>query len=115
MEKIARSFRVCLTGAESTGKTELAKALARHFSAVLVPEYSREYSLARQNALSYSDVGPIAHGQMEREDAAVGSHLIILDTDTGANAIAELPDVLMGFKNGRQVFERKRPKLFPPH
>ena len=41
--------------------------------------------------------------------------LVILDTDTGANAIAELPDVLMGFKNGRQVFERKQPKLFPPH
>jgi NadR type nicotinamide-nucleotide adenylyltransferase len=81
MEKIARPFRVCLTGAESTGKTELAKELARHFSAVLVPEYSREYALSRQSELSYSDVGPIAHGQMEREDAAVGSQLIILDTD----------------------------------
>ena len=80
MEKVARPFRVCLTGAESTGKSELAKLLARHFSAALVPEYSREYSLARQNELSYSDVGPIAHGQMEREDAARGD-LIILDTD----------------------------------
>jgi cytosine deaminase len=40
--------------------------------------------------------------------------LIILDTESGMNAIAELPDVLMGFKNGRQVFERKQPKLFPP-
>jgi len=40
--------------------------------------------------------------------------LVILDTDTGANAIAELPDVLMGFKNGRQVFERRQPTLFPP-
>src|SRR5260370_25979310 len=40
--------------------------------------------------------------------------LIILDTDTGANAIAELPDVLMGFKRGRQVFERQQPTLFPP-
>ena len=40
--------------------------------------------------------------------------LIILDTDTGPNAIAELPDVLMGFKNGRQVFERRQPTLFPP-
>ena len=40
--------------------------------------------------------------------------LIILDTDTGTNAIAELPDVLMGFKNGRQVFERRQPTLFPP-
>ena len=40
--------------------------------------------------------------------------LIVLDTDSGRNAIAELPDVLTGFKNGRQVFERSRPVLFPP-
>ena len=40
--------------------------------------------------------------------------LIILDTDSGPNAIAELPDVLMGFKNGRQVFERRQPTLFRP-
>jgi NadR type nicotinamide-nucleotide adenylyltransferase len=83
MEKIARPFRVCLTGAESTGKTELATELARHFSAVLVPEFAREYALGRQNELSYSDVGPIAHGQIEREDHALagGHDLVILDTD----------------------------------
>ena len=85
MEKIARPFRVCLTGAESTGKSELAKELARHFSAALVPEYSREYALLRQNELSYSDVGPIAHGQMMREDEAQTGvsvpQLLILDTD----------------------------------
>jgi NadR type nicotinamide-nucleotide adenylyltransferase len=85
MEKIARPFRICLTGAESTGKTELAKELARHFGALLVPEYSREYALQRQNELSYSDVGPIAHGQMECEEASQRGvsvpHLIILDTD----------------------------------
>ncbi|MDQ6803277.1 MAG: ATP-binding protein [Acidobacteriota bacterium] len=83
MEKIARPFRVCLTGAESTGKTELAKELAGHFSATLVPEYSREYALSKHNVLSYSDVGPIAHGQMEREDRALagGRDLVILDTD----------------------------------
>src|SRR4051794_35312553 len=40
--------------------------------------------------------------------------LVILDTDSGTNAIAELPDMLMGFKNGRQVFERERPTLFRP-
>ena len=47
---------------------------------------------------------------------AVGNpaDLIILDTDSGPNAIAELPDVLMGFKHGRQMFERRRPTLFPP-
>ena len=41
--------------------------------------------------------------------------LVVLDTDSGRNAIAELPEVLMGFKNGRQAFERRRPTLFPPH
>jgi cytosine deaminase len=40
--------------------------------------------------------------------------LVILDTDSGTNAIAELPDMLMGFKNGRQVFERQKPRLFRP-
>jgi cytosine deaminase len=40
--------------------------------------------------------------------------IIVLDTTTGRNAIAELPDILMGFKNGRQVFERRSPVRFPP-
>jgi hypothetical protein len=37
-----------------------------------------------------------------------------LDTATGRNAIAEPPDILMGFKNGRQVFERHSPVLVRP-
>src|SRR5262245_34700841 len=41
--------------------------------------------------------------------------LVILDTDSGPNAIAELPAILAGYKNGRQVFERQRPTRFPPH
>lgn len=47
---------------------------------------------------------------------AVGNpaDLIVLDTSDSRMAIAELPDVLMGFKNGRQVFERQRPVLFGP-
>jgi NadR type nicotinamide-nucleotide adenylyltransferase len=83
MEKIARPFRVCLTGAESTGKSELATELARHFSAPLVPEYSRRYALARAVELTYSDVGPIARGQVEAEDhlGAKATDLLILDTD----------------------------------
>lgn len=47
---------------------------------------------------------------------AVGNpaDIVVLDTDSGANAIAELPEVLMNFKRGRQVFARHRPTLFPP-
>ena len=40
--------------------------------------------------------------------------LIVLDTRDGRFAIAELPDVLMGFKGGRQTFARPRPSLFRP-
>ncbi|WP_027543214.1 amidohydrolase family protein [Bradyrhizobium sp. WSM2254] len=40
--------------------------------------------------------------------------LIVLDTQDSRFAIAELPDVMMGFKAGRQTFERPRPTLFSP-
>ena len=83
MEKIARPFRVCLTGAESTGKTELAKELASHFAAPWVPEYSRDYAARANRELSYMDVMPIARGQMELEEriSADARELLILDTD----------------------------------
>ena len=40
--------------------------------------------------------------------------LIVLDTQDSRFAIAELPDVVMGFKAGRQTFERPQPNLFRP-
>ncbi|WP_441235361.1 amidohydrolase family protein [Bradyrhizobium sp. 930_D9_N1_4] len=40
--------------------------------------------------------------------------LIVLDTQDSRFAIAELPDIVMGFKNGRQTFVRHRPELFRP-
>jgi NadR type nicotinamide-nucleotide adenylyltransferase len=83
MEKVARPFRVCLTGAESTGKTELSRELAAHFGAPCVPEFSREYAERAARELSYMDVAPIARGQMELEErlSADARDLIILDTD----------------------------------
>ncbi|WFU21966.1 amidohydrolase family protein [Bradyrhizobium sp. CB1717] len=40
--------------------------------------------------------------------------LIVLDTRDSRFAIAELPDVMMGFKAGRQTFARQRATLFRP-
>jgi cytosine deaminase len=40
--------------------------------------------------------------------------IIVLDTNSARDAIAELPDVSMGFKNGRQVFERPKAMLLRP-
>lgn len=82
MEKVARPIRICLTGAESTGKTELAKALSKQFSAPMVPEFSREYAERVARDLSFMDVMPIAKGQMELEEKLTsGAPLVILDTD----------------------------------
>jgi cytosine deaminase len=40
--------------------------------------------------------------------------IVVLDTPSSRGAIAELPDILMGFKNGRRTFERPSPVLFRP-
>lgn len=40
--------------------------------------------------------------------------LVALDTKDSRFAIAELPDIVTGFKSGRQTFARQRPALFRP-
>lgn len=40
--------------------------------------------------------------------------LIVLGTQDSRFAIAELPDIVMGFKSGRPTFERRQPTLFKP-
>ena len=40
--------------------------------------------------------------------------IVVLDTPSSQGAIAELPDIVMGFKNGRRTFERPSPVLFRP-
>ncbi|MCK1383437.1 amidohydrolase family protein [Bradyrhizobium sp. 21] len=40
--------------------------------------------------------------------------LVVLDSQDSRFAIAELPDILLGFKAGRQTFARQRPTLFRP-
>ena len=80
MEKIAR---VVLTGSESTGKSELARALAAHYRTSWSAEYVRDYLDAKGAELTVEDVEAIARGQLAREDDAVAraNRLAILDTD----------------------------------
>jgi NadR type nicotinamide-nucleotide adenylyltransferase len=75
--------RLCLTGPESTGKTELARALAQDLGTIWIPEYAREYAEARENQLTAEDVEPIARGVIESHErlSSEGRGIVILDTD----------------------------------
>jgi len=76
---MASFARVCLTGPESTGKTELAEVLGRHFGVEVVPEFARAYALEHGHDLTYDDCEPIARGELANIDGAAGP--AILDTD----------------------------------
>jgi len=75
--------RVCVIGAECTGKTTLAQRLAEHFGTVWVPEFAREYALDVARPLTFDDVDKIARGQIAGEDQLTldASSILILDTD----------------------------------
>ena len=77
------AYKLALIGPESTGKTELAQALARKLGTVSVPEFAREYVETHGNDLTANDVEPIARGQMANEDrlAPQANRILILDTD----------------------------------
>jgi HTH-type transcriptional repressor of NAD biosynthesis genes len=86
--------RVCLVGAESTGKTTLAQSLAEHYQTLWVPEYGREYSaqkLAREGGYFWrsEEFAHIAQTQCEREDEAArrANKVLICDTDAFATSI----------------------------
>jgi NadR type nicotinamide-nucleotide adenylyltransferase len=63
--------RVLITGPESTGKSELAIALAQHYGGITVPEYAREYVEKLDGPCSYSDVEHIARWQQESYNRSI--------------------------------------------
>lgn len=71
-ERIAAhlSELVVLMGAESTGKSTLASALAAHFGTTWVHEYGREHYELREGLLDLDDYVEIAKVQRAREEEA---------------------------------------------
>lgn len=65
--------KVAIVGAECTGKSSLAEALAKQYGCPFVPEFAREY-LGKLN-LPYTalDVQAIARGQLSLEDEALAN------------------------------------------
>ncbi|MFN7944973.1 MAG: AAA family ATPase [Blastocatellia bacterium] len=84
--------RICLVGAESTGKTTLAQLLAEHYETVQVAEYGREYCehrTAGNDDWQTEEFIHIAWTQCERENKAVreARKVLICDTDAFATSI----------------------------
>ena len=79
---IARPSRVAILGAESTGKSTLAAALARRYRSAWVAEYLREFVETEQRVPFEADQLRIAQMQMEREDATAAGTRGLLFCDT---------------------------------
>ena len=86
--------RVCVTGAESTGTTTLARALAEHYNTTCVPEYGRQFCaehLPDGQAWEWrtEHFVEIARRQQSDEDTAARSSgpLLVCDTDAMATSI----------------------------
>ena len=83
----ADCIKVVLFGPESTGKTTLARQLARHYNSVWAPEYARAYLQNKWNnerkTCEPNDLLPIAIGQMalENELAKKTNSVLICDTN----------------------------------
>ena len=73
---------VAITGAESTGKSALAKTLAEYYNTPFIPEYAREYVQNLNRKYTYDDVEIIARKQVEElQNLKKLNHpIIILDT-----------------------------------
>lgn len=79
--------RIVLLGPESTGKTTLAKDLAKHFSTTWVEEYLRDFALEKLKSqdkdIKISDNLHIVTEQLKLENQAVkdAKELLICDTN----------------------------------
>ena len=76
--------RICITGPESTGKSELTKALSSHYGWPFVNEYAREYLNRQDGHYTFSDLETIGKGQLQKIHQAEGQSqkpVIFLDTD----------------------------------
>jgi nicotinamide riboside kinase len=98
--RTASGFVIALLGAESTGKTTLAHALRDALataarSAVVVPEYLREFCDRRGRTPRRDEQRQIADEQSRRIDAAAREHDLVI-ADTSALMIAVYSDQVFG-------------------
>ncbi|MFM2439044.1 MAG: hypothetical protein RLZ16_40 [Bacteroidota bacterium] len=83
--------KIVVLGPESTGKSTLCAALAKHYQTIWCKEFAREYLTQNGTAYTYENLLTIAKGQLANEDAAIesaltqinngGTNKLIIDTD----------------------------------
>lgn len=88
--------RVCVFGPESTGKSTLARDLARHFRTVYAPEFARGWLDPRQGVCTPDDIPVIARGQRAAEEALARQANRVLFCDTDLLATTIWSEVLFG-------------------
>ncbi len=94
--------RIAILGAESSGKSQLAEALAAHYQTVWVPEYLREFVEQEQRVPTEADQLMIAQIQLqrEREQMALANKWLFCDTTPSMTALYS-----------RYYFQRMDPEL----
>lgn len=82
-------LRIVILGAESTGKSTLAAALAAHYHTTWVPEYLREFVETRQRTPRADEQFLIATTQREREaeSESRANRLLFCDTSPLMTAV----------------------------
>lgn len=100
---------ICLVGAECSGKTTLAKALAAHFSGLWVPEYLRTFCDVRGRTPHAAEQSEILDAQLLQETEILAqafrqerSHVFC---DTAPLMTAIYSDLLF---SDRSLYERAR-------
>ncbi len=75
--------RIALIGPESTAKSTLSEALAKHYNTVWVPEYARTYLNGINRKYTLEDIVKIAKEQLlqEQNKLASANKLIFVDTE----------------------------------
>jgi HTH-type transcriptional regulator, transcriptional repressor of NAD biosynthesis genes len=111
--------RICVVGAESTGTTTIAQALAETFETIWVPEYGREYALEKLANIHPSatpvydwtseEFTHIAVEQAKREDEMIRDANRVLICDTDGLATSVWHERYMGFRLEKvEQFARSR-------
>lgn len=75
--------KIAVVGPESTGKSTMAKYLAKEFNTICIPEYARYYCKDLNNSYTEQDELNMFYGQLALEDAMldqVATDVIICDT-----------------------------------